>query len=92
MMGKNPVQRQPKRDPNDRRISLDAAIQTWRVAQNQRGGFQGYWLQGGENRLNRSGGNFFAVAQQKNFSTIAAARAALVRIENGDDYWAVLTE
>jgi hypothetical protein len=78
--------KQPKRDPKDRRISLDAVIETWRVARNLRRGYSGYWVQGGEKRRNRSGGNFFAVADQKNFSSLAAAQAALARIQNGEDH------
>ena len=79
-----------KRDPNDKRVSLDAVVEIWRVAQNQRKEFSGYWLQGGEERLNRSGGNFFAVAVQKNFESRAAANAALARIQSGEDHLQVL--
>jgi hypothetical protein len=89
-MQRSRTPRKPKRDPEDRRVSLDAVIETWRVAQNKRQAFSGYWLQGGEKRLNRSGGSFFAVAVQKNFASIDAAQAALARIKSGEDHLEVL--
>ena len=89
-MTQDQTPRRPKRAPKDRRVSLDAVVETWRVARNVRQGFSGYWLRGGEQRLNRSGGKFFAVAVQKNFASVTDARAALTRIQDGEDYRQVM--
>jgi hypothetical protein len=62
--------------PVDRRITVGARIDTWRVVPSQRKEHPGYWLQGGHFEA-QGDRQMFRVAEQALFSDLAAAKAAL---------------